>query len=379
MEMTIVGGGIAGLSVAIALARIGVRSRLLERAPDFCEEGAGLQLGPNGITALERLGLWPALESQSFTPPNLSIMDALSGELIRSFPFESFRTRFGAPYRVFHRRDLLKSLLAEAGASQSIELLTSHEVTGLSWSGNDPVLHLDARELPADAVIGADGLNSAIRRSLVADGAPERHPLLVYRALIPRATVPHLSSDVVLWLYPGGHVVHYPVSSGREMNIVAITEKAGLPFNSEQNCTAIEVQASFEPMSPDLRYVLGLASSWRRWIAADRPPAALWGRGKATLIGDAAHPMLPTLAQGAVAALEDAVVLADCLASEGDVAEAFRRYEQRRRSRAGKLQKACRVQSALYHLDGWPRTLRDLGLRHMPESWFFSRISRIYV
>jgi salicylate hydroxylase len=378
MEMTIVGGGIAGLSAAIALARIGVRSRLLERAPAFIEEGAGLQLGPNGIRALERIGLWPALESQSFSPPNLSIMDGMSGELIRSFPFESFRARFGAPYRVIHRRDLLKSLLAEAVASPSIELLTGREVTALSWSGSNPILHLDGDELPAEAVIGADGLDSVIRRNLIDDGAPERHPLLIYRALIPRATVPHLSSDVVLWLYPGGHVVHYPVSGGREMNIVAITEKAGPSDNPEQNCTAGEVQASFEPMSPDLRYVLGLASSWRKWIAADRPPAAFWGRGKATLIGDAAHPMLPTLAQGAVAALEDAVVLADCLPSRGDVAEAFRCYERRRRSRAGKLQKACRVQSTLYHLDGWSRTLRDAGLRHMPESWFFSRISRIY-
>ena len=170
MEMTIVGGGIAGLSAAIALARIGVRSRLLERAPAFSAEGAGLQLGPNGIRALERLGLWPALDSHCFAPPNLNIMDALSGELIRSFAFESFRARFGAPYRVVHRRDLLGSLLTEARASNSIELRTSHEVTGLSWSGNDPVLHLGAKELPAQAVIGADGLNSAIRRSLIEDG-----------------------------------------------------------------------------------------------------------------------------------------------------------------------------------------------------------------
>jgi 2-polyprenyl-6-methoxyphenol hydroxylase-like FAD-dependent oxidoreductase len=378
MEMTIVGGGIAGLSAAIALARIGIRCRLLERAAVFCEEGAGLQLGPNGVRALERLGLWPTLETHCFSPPCLRIMDAISGEPIRSFAFASFRTRFGAPYRVIHRRDLLKSLLDAARAVESIELLTSHEVTGLTWNDDEPVLLLGTKKLPASAVIGADGLNSVIRRNLLGDGAPHRHPHVIYRALIPRVTVPHLPSDVVLWLCPGGHVVHYPVSGGREMNIVAITDKAP-EIAAEQSCSAAEVSACFEPMSPDLRYVLGLASSWRRWVASDRPPAAIWGRGKTTLMGDAAHPMLPTLAQGAVAALEDAVLLADSLATGGDVAAAFRRYEYRRRTRVSRLQKASRAQSTLYHLDGWPRALRNIALRHMPESWFFSRINWIYV
>src|SRR5688572_21644759 len=116
MEMTIVGGGVAGFSVAIALARLGFRCRLLERGPDFDEEGAGLQLGPNGIRALERLGLWPALDQHCFAPPGLRIMDAMSGELVRSIDFSGFKARFGAPYRVIHRRDLLRSLLSEARA-----------------------------------------------------------------------------------------------------------------------------------------------------------------------------------------------------------------------------------------------------------------------
>ena len=378
MEMTIVGGGIAGLSAAVALARIGLRCRLLEREGIFSEEGAGLQLGPNGIRALERLGLWPALEPYCFSPPSLRIMDAISGENIRSFAFESFRTRFGAPYRVVHRRDLLKVLLTEARSNKSIELLTGHEVTGLALAGDRPVLLLGARKLAVEAVIGADGLNSVIRSCLLGDGAPQRHSHVIFRALIPRVTAPHLPNDVVLWLHPRGHVVHYPVSGGREMNIVAVTDRAP-PDSAEQLCSAAEVSTCFEPMSPDLRYVLGLASSWRRWVTADRPPAAIWGRGTTTLVGDAAHPMLPTLAQGAVAALEDAVLLADCLETISDVAAAFRRYEQRRRSQADRLQKASRTQSTLYHLDGWTRALRDMILRHIPESWFFSRIKWIYV
>jgi len=376
MKMTIVGGGIAGLSTAIALARIGLPCQVLERAAVFSEEGAGLQIGPNGVRALKRLGLWPALEPHCFSPPCLRIMDAISGELIRSFAFQSFEARFGAPYRVLHRRDLLKALLIEARAHQSIELLTSHEVTGLSWSGDDPVLLLGPKRLVAQAVIGAEGLNSVIRRTLLGDGAPERHPHIIYRALIPRVTVPHLPNDVVLWLHPAGHVVHYPVSGGREMNIVAITD--GSSEAQSDACSAAEVSLSFEPMSPDLRYVLGLASAWRRWAASDRSPSAIWGRGRTTLIGDAAHPMLPTLAQGAVAALEDAVLLAETLALGNDFAAAFRAYENRRRSRVARLQKASRAQSALYHLDGWSRWARNMTLRHMPETLFFSRISWIY-
>jgi salicylate hydroxylase len=306
-------------------------------------------------------------------------MDAMSGELVRSIDFSGFKARFGAPYRVIHRRDLLRSLLSEARSLKSIELLTGHEVTGLRWTEENPVLLLGGKELAAQALIGADGLNSVIRRNLLGDGAPERHSLIIYRALIPRATVPHLSNDVVLWLYPGGHVVHYPVSSGREMNIVAMTDRFVPGADPEQACSPAQVSACFEPMSPDLRYVLGLAASWRRWIASDRPPAAVWGRGRVTLLGDAAHPMLPTLAQGAVAALEDAVVLADCLMTHSDVAAAFRSYEQRRRPRTGRLQRASRSQSVLYHLDGWSRKLRDAVLRHMPESYFFSRISWIYI
>ena len=375
--MTIVGGGIAGLSAAIALARIGLRCRVLERAALFSEEGAGLQLGPNGVRALERLGVWPVVEPHCFAPPCLRIMDAISGEIVRSFAFQGFKSRFGAPYRVLHRRDLLKSLLLEAQTLKSIDLLAGHEVTGLSWTGDDPVLLLGSKKLAAQAVIGADGLNSVVRRNLIGDGAPESHPQIVYRALIPRVTVPHLPNDVVLWLHPGGHVVHYPVSGGREMNIVAISGRTR--EEKDEPCSTAEVSSSFEPMSPDLRYVLGLASSWRRWVASDRPPSAVWGRGRTTLVGDAAHPMLPTLAQGAVTALEDAVRLAESLANENDPAAAFRRYENSRRSRAARLQKASRAQLALYHLDGWSAWVRNMTLRHMPESWFFSRISWIYM
>jgi 2-polyprenyl-6-methoxyphenol hydroxylase-like FAD-dependent oxidoreductase len=380
MEITVVGGGIAGLAAAICLAKSGYRVRVLERSPDFQEPGAGLQLGPNGVKALEQLGAWTAVDGQTFAPKTLQIMDAVSGEAIRSFSFEDFRERFGAPYRVVHRRDLHNALMATARSLPGVKLLPGHEVTALTWSEATPVLTLAGGEKVSSlAVVGADGLSSVVRQCLLADGPPVVHAQAIYRALIPRVTAPALSSDVVLWLYPGGHVVHYPVSGGRDINIVAVVESSEKDERQAGDCSTAEVVAGFAAMSPDLRYILGLAQNWSRWTAADRPPAKRWGKGPATLIGDAAHPMLPTLAQGAVAALQDAVALGSCVSSSDDFPGAFRRYEILRSAHTAKLQKKARNQAELYHWRGWRSGLRNWVLKNIPQSYFFSRIAWIYV
>jgi 2-polyprenyl-6-methoxyphenol hydroxylase-like FAD-dependent oxidoreductase len=379
MEIIVVGGGIAGLASAIALAKSGHAIRILERSPITEEQGAGLQLGPNGVRALERLGAWPELDRKTFAPPFLRIMDALTGEAIRSFSFARFEARFGTPYLVVHRRDLFRALLTTARSIDAIELLPAHDVTGLAWDRDRAVITLTGgKQLSAAAVVGADGLRSVIRQSLIADGPPLGGQT-IYRALIPRVEVPALPSDVVLWLYPGGHVVHYPVSGGQDINIVAVIECSRTNGGRIGQCPPAEVAAKFAAMSPDLRYVLGLPASWSRWTAADRPPAKIWGAGAATLVGDAAHPMLPYLAQGAVAALEDAVTLGDCVASRPDFPSAFRQYEAIRRAHTSRLQKQSRAQAELYHWRGWRGHLRNRFLKLVPESYFFSRIAWIYV
>jgi 2-polyprenyl-6-methoxyphenol hydroxylase-like FAD-dependent oxidoreductase len=380
MEIIIVGGGVSGLASAIALAKSGHSIRVLEQSANIEELGAGLQLGPNGVRALERLGAWAELERKTFAPPSLRIMDALTGEAIRSFSFEGFSTRFGAPYLVAHRRDLLHALLTTARSVAGIEILTAHEVKSLAWNQQKPILTLrGGKKFSAAAVIGADGLRSSIRRCLLADGPPMSHDQLIYRALIPRITAPALSSDVVLWLYPGGHVVHYPVSGGHDINIVAVIECSRASEARSSDPAPADVAAAFDAMCPDLRYVLGLPRNWGTWAAADRPPVKTWGTGAATLLGDAAHPMLPSLAQGAVAALEDAVTLGDCVASEPDFPAAFRKYETIRRPHTSRLQKKARTQLALYHWRGWRGRLRNCFLKFVPESYFFSRIAWIYV
>ncbi len=378
MEITIVGGGIAGLSAAIALARKGFACRVLEQSAAFDERGAGLQLGPNGVRSLKALGVWTEFERHTFAPPSLRIMDGLTGCEIRRLGFEAFHARFGEPYRVAHRRDLLQALLSRVRNLHGVELLPHHGVETCHWAGDSLVLTLgDGKQILTDAVIGADGVRSSIRKLLDAHDPPLQDSQMVFRALVSRITAPHLSNDVVLWLYPRGHVVHYPVSAGREVNIVAVTEN-GIGSSASHEASATEVAAFFPSMAPELRYVLGLSPVWGRWAALDRQPAKLWGKGRATLIGDAAHPMLPTLAQGAVAALEDAIVLADCLDPGVDPAVAFRKYESLRQPHAARLQRAARAQARLYHWNGWQRQIRNHVLMHMPQGLFFSHIAWIY-
>jgi salicylate hydroxylase len=305
-------------------------------------------------------------------------MDGMTGCEIRSLGFEAFHARFGEPYRVVHRRDLLRALLSAVRNLRSVELLTHHRVEDCHWPGASPVLILgDGKHFPSDAVIGADGVRSPIRTSLGVHGSSVRETQIVFRALVSRITAPHLSNDVVLWLYPRGHVVHYPVSAGREVNIVAMTENHTVSRASNE-MSAAEVAAFFPSMAPELRYVLGLSPWWARWEALDRPPAKRWGKGRTTLIGDAAHPMLPTLAQGAVAALEDAITLAECLNPGTDPAAAFRRYESLRQPHVARLQMVARAQARLYHSDGWQRQIRNHLLKHMPERLFFMQIAWIF-
>jgi 2-polyprenyl-6-methoxyphenol hydroxylase-like FAD-dependent oxidoreductase len=378
MEIAIIGGGIAGLASAIALAGHERRIMVLERASALEEHGAGVQLGPNALRALRALGLWERLSPKLFAPAGLQIKDALTGEPIRRFCFgPKFEERFGAPYGLVHRRDLIEALRDAAVAAAGVELLTGRHVTALQFKDDSPVVALaDGSSLRPQAVIGADGIGSTIRQSLLADGRPATHACRIYRTMIPRVTAPALPSDVVLWLYPGGHVVHYLVAGGQQVNLVAVA--AGGPATSDGSCAADEVLACFPAMSADLRYILGLAPAWTRWLAADRSPADVWGRAGTTLVGDAAHPMLPYMAQGAAAALVGAVTLGRCASAEPQISAAFRHYEALRKDHTARLQRVSRRQGEVYHLEGWRADLRNKVLAILPESLFFSRIGWIY-
>ncbi len=379
MKVIIVGGGIAGLAAAIAVARMRHQVVVFERAARIEERGAGLQIAPNGIKALEWLGAWELLRANTWQPRYLRFMDGESGRLIRSIAIaDSFDRRFGSPYVVTHRADLLAALLATARSLPEVEIRTDSTITGLEWQGDQPTVRLAGSVESADAIVGADGLHSTIRQCLLADGAPPASGHVLFRALLPRIEAPAISADVVLWLLSRGHVVHYPVSGGKLINFVAVSETEQ---DSKANSTAgspTEVAAMFPGVTAELRYLLGLPGAWHRWQAADRRPVCSWGTGPATLIGDAAHPIAPYLAQGAAAALEDSVTLGQDLDGVTRPADAFRRFESRRMARTTRLSRLSRRQGRVYHASGLHASLRNMVLAYVPTSLLLARLNWIY-
>jgi 2-polyprenyl-6-methoxyphenol hydroxylase-like FAD-dependent oxidoreductase len=382
MTIAIAGGGIAGLAGAIALARAGRRVVVFEQAESFAEVGAGVQIGPNGVRALQRLGAWDLLDPRTVEPRRIVVRDALSGRTLNEIALgQAFAGLYGAPYRVAHRGDLLAALVATARKAPGVELRTGVVVTGFDLRLDRVVVHLEPGEaFEAEALIGADGLHSAVRARLHGPAAPDYAGHVLYRALVPIEAVPDsVQTDcVALWLYPGGHVVHYPVSAGRKMNIVVAGESSDIPTGWGAPAAPADVLACLAEAVQPLAAILQAPQQWRQWAAADRPAASRWSEGPVTLIGDAAHPVLPYLAQGAVMALEDAVVLGHCLGAEPRLAEAFRAYERLRGPRVARLSRLSRRQGRIYHLGGPLRLARNAALSAMPPGMFLKQLDWLY-
>ncbi len=367
MHIAIAGGGIAGLSVAVALARRGHRITLSERAAVFSETGAGIQIGPNGMRALAALGVVGTVEATAVRPAQLLVHSASSGRLIaKSALGDSIESRFEAPWLAVLRADLLNALIAAARDLPAIALNTSSAVTGYANRADSIEVEMaDGSSLAADALLGADGIRSTVRARMLGDGEPADNGLAIYRALVPASEVPDWARlpDVHLWLLPHGHVVHYPVAAGTHVNIVAMTESRWTSTDWSMPATPAEAVAPFAAAAPALAEVLKAPDAWLKWGGSDRPPTPRWSDERALLIGDAAHPVLPCLAQGAVMALEDAVVLAGLLPRDAaDPRPAFAEFEVRRHARTARVQAASRQQAHIYHLGGPARLARDAVL-----------------
>jgi 2-polyprenyl-6-methoxyphenol hydroxylase-like FAD-dependent oxidoreductase len=380
MTIAIAGGGIGGLAAAIAIARVGRRAVVFEQADGFGEVGAGVQVGPNGVRALQALGAWDALWERTVEPRRIVVRDALSGATLNEIVLgTAFAERYGAPYRVAHRGDLLAALVATARDLPEIKLKPGVAVTGFDASSG-PSVHLEpGKSFEAEALVGADGLHSAVRGRLLGASPPDSAGHVLYRALVPIEAVPdNTETDcVALWLYPGGHAVHYPVSGGASMNIVVAGKGPG---NSGWGAPVApaDVLACLPDAVPALTALLRAPQDWRRWPAADRAPAIRWGEGPVTLLGDAAHPALPYLAQGAVMALEDAVVLGHCIATEPTIAQGFRAYERRRAPRVARLARLSRRQGRVYHMSGPLRLARNAVMSAMPPGLFLNQLDWLY-
>ena len=366
LPFLVAGGGIGGLAAALALSRKGYSVRVLEQSSEFKEIGAGIQLGPNVFRMFELLGLTDAIRSCAAFPENLVMMDGITGEEVTRVPIgsDAFRQRFGGyPYAVIHRADMHQVYLDACRAEKTIELSVLRKALRYEDRGDRVLLHMEGGEaIEGCALIGADGLWSRVREQLLGDGKPRVSGHIAYRAVLPRAEVPEglWQNNVVLWAGPKTHLVHYPLRRGELYNLVAVFHSDKYEEGWDTFGDPEELHRKFSDERPEVMALLAKINAWKMWVLCDREPVREWSQGHVTLLGDAAHPMLQYLAQGANMATEDAVVLAACVAlSGGNLDGAFRRYQDERYLRTAKVQMTARYYGDVYHAAGVARELRN--------------------
>jgi salicylate hydroxylase len=381
-HIAIAGAGIGGLTAALALAREGFSVEVLERAAALEEVGAGIQLGPNASRILIRLGLAQRLADFVVVPEGMDVRSGRSGATILSAELgDAVAARYGAPWWVIHRADLQAVLAEAASRENSIRLRTGAGVTAVSESAGGVELVTEDGGSLADAVIGADGVRSAVRRALGDTSAPVFRHRSAWRATLPMEDAPKAlrGRRLGLWLGPNAHAVHYPLRGGKALNVVAFVEDDAPMEGWSGPGEAGELLSRFAGWAGPLRDLLAAAAGWTRWSLADRPVWFGPGRGAVTLLGDAAHAMLPFAAQGGAMAIEDAAVLARLAAGRrDDLANAFRAYEAARRGRVTAAQQLAARNGAIYHLSGPMAFARDTAMRVMGGERLVARQDWIY-
>jgi 2-polyprenyl-6-methoxyphenol hydroxylase-like FAD-dependent oxidoreductase len=384
----IVGGGIGGLTTALALARTGMSATVLERSAFADETGAGIQLGPNATHALAELGVLDAITATAFKPDVLRLFDGPSGTSLATVPLGRIaEERYGAPYLTLHRADLHASLLAACRAEGAIELRRGFDVSETEVLAETLIVRdADGTPVEGSILVAADGLWSRLRIRIAPDADLRFSGATAWRALVPREEVPAPfdAPEVGLWLGPHAHLVHYPVRSGKDLNIVAVVEGGSAKQGWSRRAEPDLLLPSFQHWAQPAKALLEMVETWRRWSLFQLKPLPRWTDGRMALLGDAAHPVLPYHAQGAALAIEDAATLAASLkASGGDPASAFPRYQSLRMDRAARVQAQAARFGRIYHLRGPAAFARNFLLgRRRPESllqsfdWLYGHASR---
>lgn len=378
----VVGGGIGGLAAALALTRQGIQVQLLEQASEIGEIGAGIQLGPNAFSALDALGVGEAARQRAVFTDHIIMMDAVDNtEIIRIQTDQAFRERFNGPYAVIHRADIHGAILDGVRNDPLISFRTSTRINAFTQTdAYAQVTDDEGNNYQADAVIGCDGVKSVVRDHLIG-GAPRVTGHVVYRAVVEKENMPDdlRINAPVLWAGPRCHLVHYPLRGGEQYNLVVTFHSREQEEWGARDGSKEEVMSYFEGIHARPRQLLDLPDSWRRWSTADREPVDQWSFGRATLLGDAAHPMSQYMAQGACMALEDAVTLGLSVEQcQADLPSAFKLYESLRIPRSARVVWSTREMGRIYHAAGVERAVRNSLWKDAPQSRFYDNLQWLY-
>ena len=376
-QTLIIGGGIGGLAAALACSRTGAQVALFERAAAITEVGAGIQLGPNVVKILHDWGLKDALAGVAAFPDHLQVRSAMTGSELGVLRLGAVTVqKYGAPYVTIHRADMHALLMSAVHKQSGVQLNLDSEV--LSFAQHQAGVSLqvvDGREVQGDVLVGADGGWSRVRQQLLNDGLLHPTGHLAYRAMVPQSSLPERlrSQQITAWLGPKLHVVQYPVRGGAWLNVVAIVHgrTQGDPQNWDHSANAMELQRMMAATCAPLQGLIEAIEYWRLWALNIRPPmrgAHEHAQGRVALLGDAAHPMLPYLAQGAGMAIEDAHCLAQALSQgAGDVPTALKDYAERRWQRNARVQAGAIRNGQVFHATGPLRLGRDIAMKLLGE------------
>ena len=382
LPVLVAGGGIGGLAAALALVRQGFQVTVLEQAPEIGEIGAGIQLGPNAFHAFDALGVGDKARSRAVYTDYMVMHDALDEYQVGKIPTgEAFIKRFGNPYAVIHRVDVHLSLLEGAQETGKVQFITNTRVERVEQDDNTVTVHCtNGKSYTGQALIGADGGKSVVRAQYVND-PPRVTGHVVYRAVVDKKDFPeNLQWNAAsIWVGPNCHLVHYPLRGGEQYNIVVTfhsrqQEEWGVTDGSKE-----EVESYFQGICPKARQLIELPKTWKRWATADREPISNWVYGRATILGDAAHPTTQYMAQGACMAMEDAVTLGEALrVHHNDWPKALELYQRSRVARTARIVLSGREMGRLYHAKGVERLVRNSLWKGRTSERFYDAMEWLY-